>query len=148
MLAKTNKVRDDVRGNHNGVLNQRRHRGLFEVLDDFRSANNRLAEPRVLHVEPFKFCLLLRKKIKRCLVDVGRGCFSRWFIVAVGCFRGRFGGLLGGFGPRWFGRRCWCFRRFLCNRRCFCCGLKEWIGLIGLVGRRWRFGRGLGGIFR
>ena len=147
LLAETNKVRDDVGCDHDGVFDQRRHRGLFEVLDDFRSANNRLAKTRILHVEAFEFCFLLRKQIKRCLIDVCRGCFSSWFIIAVGCFDRMLGCLLGRFGRRWFGRLGWCFRRFLCNRRCFCCGLKEWIGLIGLFSRRWRFSRGLGFIF-
>ena len=103
LFPKSDEIGNDVGCDDDVVLNQRRHRWLFEVFNDFRCTDHRLAQACVLHVEAFEFSLFLRQQVEGGLVHFGRVGFVRCSRCIAAFFHFR-----GGFRAcrflRWFGR--------------------------------------------
>ena len=124
LAAKANEVRDNVGWDDNVVFNQRRHRRLLQLFDDFGCTDHRLTQSCVLHVEAFKFRFFFGEQVEGGLVRCNGWCC---FLSNLGCccfffigrgFVNRFcwrflGSLLGGL--LWsFDIRCFRCRFFCC----------------------------------
>lgn len=70
LTTKPDKIGHNIGRDDDVVFHQGRHWRLFQFLDNFGRADDRLAQSGVLHVKAFKFSLSLSKKVCRGLVRV------------------------------------------------------------------------------